>query len=264
MIRAPLMVLANGGPYRRWRQEDVADDASASEGIPQDLSPTALCQLVCARVRSLSVHVDLIDDELERFAARVSVFAKERIGIATPHHTEASPGFCRHFATSVSHAYGSLARYLGDLDDTVVVFVMGIPACAPEQASGLHAWNWLIDFSRGTINAFDPQNDRLGDRYANASSLLYTFAALRSGGCAVPGLPLLVRRADSVYGGTVLFHLARHPIARASRWKIITRLRNAGFDRVVADWERELEAWDSAWGSASDLNVDEIIHLASG
>ena len=95
------------------------------------------------------------------------------------------------------------------------------------------------------------------------SSLLYTLAALRRRGQSIPGLRLLVRRHDSLHGGTILFHLARHPIDRASRWKIASRLRATKFERVIPGWERELEAWDHVWKRTEwEIPTDDIACFA--
>ena len=74
---------------------------------------------------------------------------------------------------------------------------------------------------------------------------------------------MLVRRHDSLRGGTILFHLARHPIDRGSRWKIASRLRATKFERVVPDWERELEAWDRVWKRTEwEIPADDIARFA--
>jgi hypothetical protein len=147
--------------------------------------------------------------------------------------------------------------------ETAVVFVMGLPQCDGGTPGGLHAWNWLVDFKRGTVAAFDPQNTKHGGQYANVSSLLYTLAALRHRGQGIPGMRLLVRRHDSVHGGTILFHLARHPIDRGSRWKIASRLRATRFERIVPDWEHELEAWDKVWRLTEwEIPADDIARFA--
>jgi hypothetical protein len=263
LIRTALDLLADGGPYTRWIDEGAVDAAADVDPAQDFASPAELCRVLCERIQAHSVHVDRIDDDLERFTARLSVQVSERIGVNLPHLAASNPAYCRHFASSLSRAYSEVIRRIERFQDTAVLFVMGIPQCDAHTPGGLHAWNWLVDFERGTVAAFDPQNVACGSDYANASSLLYTLAALRRRGEGIPGLRSLVRRHDSLHGGTILFHLARHPIDRGSRWKIASRLRATNFERVVAGWERELEAWDKVWRRTEwEIPADDIARFA--
>ena len=263
MIRNTLMTLSEGGPWRHWIDE-ASVDAAAAEPAPPNESADGVCRLLCTRARARSTHVDKLDDELlEQFSSRLSIKARERFGLSLPHLSDSNPAYCRHFAATVSSAYARVTEPLDHLANTTVLFIMGLPQCDAEASGRLHAWNWLVDFSRGTIAAFDPQNETYGEHYANVSSLLYTLAWIRSAGAALPGLRLLVRRHDSVHGGTILFHLARHPIDQTSRRKISTRLRNTGFQRIVPGWEVELEAWDAVWRTSRRVvDVGEIVGFA--
>jgi hypothetical protein len=130
-------------------------------------SPADLCRALCKRIQSHSTHVDRIDDHLERFSARLSVHVGERIGLNLPHLSESNPAYCRHFASSLSRAYSEVTRRMDRFHETAVLFVMGVPQCDATTPGGLHAWNWLVDFERGTVSSFDPQNAKHGDEYAN-------------------------------------------------------------------------------------------------
>ncbi len=263
LIRTSLQRLADGGPYAKWLDEDAAT-ATADLDLKQPFeSPADLCRVLCKRIQAHSTHVDRIDGDLERFSARLSVRAHERLGLDLPHLSASNPAYCRHFAASLSRAYSDVIHRLDRFQETAVLLVYGIPQCDADVSGGLHAWNWLVDFERGTVSSFDPQNAAHGAQYANVSSLLYTLAALRHRGQSIPGMRLLVRRHDSLHGGTILFHLARHPIDRGSRWKIASRLRATAFERVVPDWERELEAWDRVWkGTEWEVPADDIARFA--
>lgn len=103
----------------------------------------------------------------------------------------------------MSRVYCELASTVKRFAATTVLFIMGVPTCEP-AVGRLHAWNWLVDFEHGRVWTFDPQNADLGRDYANVSSLLYTLAAMKADGYAVPGLRSLVRRYGSVHGGTTL------------------------------------------------------------
>ena len=179
-----------------------------------------------------------------------------------PHVSDANPAYCRHYATTVARSYRTVTERVERFPDTAVLVVMGLPQCDAEVGGTLHAWNWLVDFERGTIMAFDPQDERSGDDYANVSALLFTLASMRTVH-VVRELRLLVRRHDSIHGGTVLFHLARHPIDRESRWKIAARLRAASFERIVPSWQQELEAWDRIWRRGKrEVAVGELVRFA--
>jgi hypothetical protein len=261
MIRSALMTLANGGPFTRWF-DDVALEAVLTEAPTFD-TPTGLCRSLCDRARAGSKHVDRMDDDLEWLSGRLTIGAQERFGLALPHLSDSKPAYCRHFATTVSRAYSAVTASTERFTDTAVLFIMGLPQCGAEPGR-LHAWNWLVDFERGTIAAFDPQSHAHGDRYANVSALLYTLAAAGIPYSNIPGLRLLVRRPDSVHGGTVLFHLARHPIDRPSRHKIASRLRATNFERVVPGWEHELAAWDALYrADGRGVSAGEIVRFAS-
>jgi hypothetical protein len=263
LVRTALDRLADGGPYTQWIDESAVDAAADIEPAHDFASPAELCKTLCKRLQAHSVHVDRIDDDLERFTARLSVEVSERTGLNLPHLAASNPAYCRHFASSLSRAYSKVTRRIERFQDTAVLFVMGIPQCNGDTRGGIHAWNWLVDFEQGTVAAFDPQNVACGSNYANASSLLYTLAALRRRGEGIPGLRSLVRRHDSLHGGTILFHLARHPIDRDSRWKIASRLRATRFERVVPAWERELEAWDKVWRRTEwEIPADDITRFA--
>lgn len=259
MIRSALGRLASGGPWPRWiNDEAVAQIVDA----PPLVSGRDLCQELCRRIQSRWTHVEVIDDHLERFAARLSLAVKERTGFVLPHMSDSNPAWCRHFAATLSAAYARATEDVDHLANTSVLLIMGIPRPTFGPCR-LHAWNWFVDFDAGTIAAFDPQNTIRGVDYANASALLYSLAAARQPGAPIPGVRLLVRRADSLHGGLLLFHLARHPIERSSRWKIAARLRAASFERVVPGWQQELEAWDDVWGEQERaVHVDDVIRFA--
>lgn len=262
-IRTALERLGDGGPYTRWIDEDAVAAATDLNVNHPFTSATDLCRALCARIQAHSTHVDKIDDDLERFSARLSVSVGERFGLELPHLSQSNPAYCRHFASSLSRAYSEVTRLLNRFQHTAIVFVMGIPQCDARTPGGLHAWNWLVDFDRGTVMSFDPQNTNFGNQYANVSSLLYTLATLRERGEGIPGMRLLVRRHDSLHGGTILFHLARHPIDRGSRWKIASRLRATQFERIVPGWEQELEAWDKVWRRSEwEIPADDIARFA--
>ena len=264
LIRTALQRLADGGAHRKWIDEGAV--AAATPELDRELSiesPADLCRVLCRRIQSHSTHVDTIDDDLERFSARLTVYAGERLGLDLPHLSASNPAYCRHFAASLSRAYSDAVRRLDRFHETAVLVVHGLPQCDGRTPGGLHAWNWLVDFERGTVASFDPQNAKHGGDYANVSSLLYTLAALRHRGQSIPGMRTLVRRHDSLHGGTILFHLARHPIDRASRWKIASRLRATNFARVIPDWERELDAWDRVWKRTEwEIPADDIARFA--
>lgn len=83
---------------------------------------------------------------------------------------------------------------------------------------------------------------------------------MRSKGETIPGLRNLMRRHDSILGGSMLFQLARHPIDRASRHGIIDRLRRSHFERVIPTWQAELEACDATWGHG--VPVGDIVRYS--
>ncbi len=263
LIRTALERLADGGPFTKWIDEEAVAATTEIDLRQPYASPADLCRALCKRLQSHSTHVDRIDGDLERFSARLSVRVGERFGVDLPHLSESNPAYCRHFASSLSRAYSEVTRRLHRFHETAVVFVMGIPQCDAATPGGLHAWNWLVDFEHGTVASFDPQNAAHGHQYANVSSLLYTLATLRHRGQGIPGLRTLVRRHDSLHGGTILFHLARHPIDRGSRWKIASRLRATRFERIIPDWEHELEAWDKVWRRTEwEVPADDIARFA--
>jgi hypothetical protein len=84
---------------------------------------------------------------------------------------------------------------------------------------------------------------------------------MKADGQPVPGLRALVRRYESVHGGTTLFHLARHPIDRASRHAITARLKASRFERVVPTWQEELEECDAVCGNCR-VNVADLVRFA--
>ena len=261
MLEPTLRWLSHGGPWVRWYSDDAVD-ALADQLGPDDVTSAAgLARALVEAVRAEMVHLEHIEDDLERFTARISIQARERFGIRLGHITDRDPAWCRLFSTTLSRLYADVARRTPKLQNTAVLFVMGMPSCG--DGLGLHAWNWLVDYAAGTIETFDPQNDRYGDAYANSSALLYTLACARQPGAPVPGARLLVRRADSLHGGTLLFHLARHPISRASRWAIAARLRAGSFHRVVPDWEQNLADCDAAWAH-DGVDVRDLIAIADG
>lgn len=260
LIRKPLEWLADGGPWESMVDEDAVAaivDFAMKEPFR---SPAHLCHLLSTRLRAHSTHVDTIDNGLERLSAHLSVRAGERFGLDVPHLSSTNPAYCRNFASSLSRAYSRVIHAKDCFHDTAVLYVGGLSQCDDDVDRRLHAWNWLVDFDRGTVAAFDPQNDVKGSCYANASALLYSLARLR--GDAIPGLHLLVRRHDSLHGGMILFHFARHPIDRGSRWKIASRLRATNFERIVPGWERELEAWDGIWKGEHEVPADDIARFA--
>ncbi len=269
-IRPPLMLLANGGPFTKWFDSQSAEDGVQLENhaaltelatrpdtarAPQDL-----VRAICELLRERSTHLERVEDDYERFFARITVNVQERTGLAIPQLGDSNAIWCRHFATSMSRVYCELASTVERFAATAVLFIMGVPTC--ERAVGrLHAWNWLVDFEHGRVWSFDPQNEDLGRDYANVSSLLYTLAAMKADGYAVPGLRSLVRRYESVHGGTTLFHLARHPIDRPSRHAIMARLRSSHFERVIPTWHEELEECDAVWGN-SRIDVAHFVRFA--
>lgn len=259
-IRSALMALTRGS--QRWADCNSIEAAASTSEMPAFETPSDLCRILCGRVQSRSTHVDSLDDGVERFSAWLSIKARERLGVTLPHVSDTNPAYCRHFATTVARAYRTVTERVERFPDTAVLVVMGLPRCDAEIVGKLHAWNWLVDFERGTIAAFDPQDERSGDGYANVSALLFTLAVMRADD-VVRGLRLLVRRHDSIHGGTVLFHLARHPIDRGSRWKIAARLRAANFQRIVPSWQQELEVWDRIWRREKrEVAVGEIVRFA--
>jgi hypothetical protein len=256
-IRSSLMLLAYGGPFIDWF-DNSANDGLEIETVP--IEPQDLVREICNMVREGSTHLERVEDDFERFFARIAINIQQRTGISIPQLGESNAIWCRHFATSLSRAYCELAESVERFANTAVLFIMGVPSCE-RGIDGLHAWNWLVDFDHGRIWAFDPQVEDLGWDYPNVSSLLYTCAAMRTKGQPVPGLRALVRRYESVHGGTTLFHLARHPIDQASRHAIIARLRSSRFERVIPTWQQELEECDAIWGD-SRVNVADLVRFA--
>jgi hypothetical protein len=256
-IRAPLMQLAYGGPFLKWF-DNSADAALELRHLPR--SPQDLVREICGLIQSRSLHLEHVEDDYERFFARIAINVKERTGLGIPQLSDSKAVWCRHYATSVSRAYCEIADSEESFSQTAVLFVMGVPSCE-RSALSLHAWNWLVDFEYGRVWAFDPQFEDVGRDYANVSSLLYTFAALKADGQPVPGLRHLVRRHESVHGGTTLFHLARHPIDRASRHAIMARLRASRFERIIPTWEDELNESDAVWGNCR-VDVAHIVRYA--
>lgn len=255
-LRSSLMLLAYGGPFVKWF-DDSADDGLELERVP--IEPQELVRAICDVIRERSMHLELVEDDYERFFSRITINIQERTGISIPQLGESNAIWCRHFATSVSRAYCEFAETVERFENTAVLFIMGVPSC--ERRLSLHAWNWLVDFNYGRVWAFDPQNEDLGRDYTNVSSLLYTFAAMKAQGQPVPGLRALVRRYESVHGGTTLFHLARHPIDRASRHAIMARLKSSRFERVIPTWQEELEECDEVWGNCR-VNVADLVRFA--
>jgi hypothetical protein len=255
-LRSSLMLLAYGGPFVKWF-DDSADDGLELETVP--IEPQELVRAICDVIRERSMHLELVEDDYERFFSRITINLQERTGISIPQLGDSNAIWCRHFATSVSRAYCEFAETVERFENTAVLFIMGVPSC--ERDLSLHAWNWLVDFNYGRVWAFDPQNEDLGRDYTNVASLLYTFAAMKADGQPVPGLRALVRRYESVHGGTTLFHLARHPIDRASRHAIMARLKSSRFERVVPTWQEELEESDAVWGNCR-VNVADLVRFA--
>lgn len=257
-LRSSLRLLAYGGPFVHWF------DNSADAGLELDevpIEPQDLVRAICDVIRERSIHLERVEDDYERFFSRITINIQERTGISIPRLGESKAIWCRHYATSVSRAYCELAGTVERFANTAVLFIMGVPSC--KRHLSLHAWNWLVDFNYGRVWAFDPQNEDLGRDYANVSALLYTCAAMRAEGQPVPGLRALVRRHESVHGGTTLFHLARHPIDRASRHAIMARLASSRFERVIPTWQEELDECNSIWGD-SGVNVADLVRFADG
>lgn len=259
-VRSPLMQLAYGGPFVKWF-DNSADDGLELESMP--VGPKDLVRAICNAIQQRSVHQFRVEDDLERWCSSIAINVQERTGLAIRQLFGSNAILCRHFATSVSRAYCELASTFEQFANTAVLFVMGVSSCRhePLQDRGLHAWNWLVDFEHGRVWSFDPQREDLGRDYANVSSLLYTFATMKAQGEPVPGLRPFMRRYESVHGGTTLFHLARHPIDRASRHTIMARLESSHFERVIPTWREELEQCDAFWPETK-CNVADLIRFA--
>jgi hypothetical protein len=115
LIRTALERLADGGPYTKWIDEDAVAATTDLDVNQPFTSAIDLCHALCKRIQSHSTHVDKIDDDLERFTARLSVRVGERFGLDLPHLSESNPAYCRHFASSLSRAYSEMTRRLDDI-----------------------------------------------------------------------------------------------------------------------------------------------------
>jgi hypothetical protein len=86
---------------------------------------------------------------------------------------------------------------------------------------------------------------------------------MRTRASSVAGLRRLVRPHTTLHGATILFHLARNPIAATSRAAIAVRLRASRYGRLVPDWEAELDAAATSWGPHG-IAVDDIVRYSDG
>lgn len=150
---------------------------------------------------------------------------------------------------AMSALFYALKRATGAPANAYVPVIRG-PAFRMDDDMG-HAWNWIVDAERGTINALDAtgSGDVELEQYRNVSAFLASTCDLVSNGFDLATFLCATIDPETDAGQLRLFHFAEHfsfpPELRA---RIAVHLEATGFERLVPDWRDRLAHVDASLG----------------
>lgn len=239
------------------------------------LSPFVVAQII-RRVVSDGLEYDPGAEGIERrsFIGRasyevrrvVTVYTVSAIRLAEHAANRRRPRVvCREFAMAMRTLFYALKRATGAPANAYMPMIRG------HALGGDHAWNWLVDADRGTINAIDAtgSGDVPLDKYRNVSAFLLAMYASIVGPANATDFNMATFLRDMIdpetdAGQLRLLHLAEHErIPREVRARVRRHLHATNFERLVPGWRDRLARVDASLGRmdrfvSSQLTADGL------
>lgn len=228
------------------------------------LSPFAVAQII-RRVVSDGLQYDPVAEGPERhpLLERASYKMRRLVNVHTVSAMrvadDAATGrrplvVCREFAMAMRALFYALKRATGALANAYMPTIYG-HALEMEKRGAVHAWNWIVDADRGTINAIDATGtcDVPLARYRNVSAFLNSmYDSIGAPNATDFDMATLLRATidPETYAGQLrLLHLAEQlTIPLEVRARITRHFHATNFERLVPDWRDRLARVDASLG----------------
>jgi hypothetical protein len=228
------------------------------------LSPFAVAQII-RRVVSDGLEYDPVAEGLERpsllkrasykMRRLVNVHTVSAIRVADDAANRRRPlVVCREFAMAMRALFYALKRATGAPANAYMPAISG-HAIEMETRGGEHAWNWIVDAERGTINAIDATGtcDVPLARYRNVSAFLNSmYDSIGAANATDFDIATLLRAMidPETYAGQLrLLHLAEHlTIPLEVRARVTRHFHATNFERLVPGWRDRLARVDASLG----------------
>jgi hypothetical protein len=254
-------VLAAAGRIPWELPSDVAE-------LGRALSPFAVAQII-RRVVSDGLEYDPVAEAperhplLERVSYRmrrfVNVFTGSAIRVADDAANRRRPlVVCREFGDAMRTLFYALKRATGAPANAYMPMLSG--HTIDTETTGHHAWNWIVDADRGTINAIDATGSRDVplDEYRNVSAFLISIYGLIGAPNAtdfdMAGFFRDMIDPETDAGQLRLLHFAEHwTIAPGVRARVTRHFQATSFERLVPGWRDRLARADGSLGRLDRL-----------